>query len=143
MSLWFRLGPVGISSPGRVGVRAGLSSAYGSGYRRRRKSTGGGGIVLLGFIFLVGLLVVYWKIAIPLLLAATILAATMAKSNSKRRQAEYQAWLAGPPPPFSPPRRFTQKWIAENVPSLHPGQVPLLLDELGQGAGPSPTSSVA
>jgi hypothetical protein len=42
----------------------------------------------------------------------------------------HQRWLESPPPPLQLPARFTQGWIEENVPYLHPGQVPVLIDEL-------------
>jgi hypothetical protein len=50
----------------------------------------------------------------------------------QQRQAElaHQEWLSSPPPPLPLPGRFTQKWIEENVPYLHPGQVPVLMEEL-------------
>jgi hypothetical protein len=41
-----------------------------------------------------------------------------------------QVWLDGPAPPLPLPSRFTQNWIAANVPYLHPGQVPVLLAEM-------------
>ena len=42
----------------------------------------------------------------------------------------HRASLASPPPPLSLPKRISQKWVAENVPYLHPGQVPVLMKEL-------------
>ena len=42
----------------------------------------------------------------------------------------HRASLASPPPPLSLPKRISQKWLAENVPHLHPGQVPVLMKEL-------------
>ena len=50
----------------------------------------------------------------------------------RQRQAHLarERWLAGPPPPLQFPGRFTQNWIAEHAPNLHPGQVPVLLTEL-------------
>lgn len=55
-----------------------------------------------------------------------------AQSQERQRQADlaHQQWLAGPAPPLQMPGRFTQNWLAANVPALHPGQVPPLLDEL-------------
>jgi hypothetical protein len=52
-------------------------------------------------------------------------------AEERRREAEaFRAWLAAPAPPLAFPARFTQNWLAENVPYLHPGHVPLLLAEL-------------
>jgi len=48
----------------------------------------------------------------------------------EQERAAREAWLAGPPPPLSLPSRFTQQWLEEHVPSLHPGQVPVLLREM-------------
>jgi hypothetical protein len=50
----------------------------------------------------------------------------------RQRQAllAHQRWLGSPPPPLQLPARFTQRWIEENVPYLHPRQVPALIDEL-------------
>jgi hypothetical protein len=55
-----------------------------------------------------------------------------AADDEAERQAELarQAWLQSPPPPLPVPGRFTQRWIEENVPYLHPGQGPVLMDEL-------------
>ncbi|HWG09178.1 MAG TPA: hypothetical protein VN672_09245 [Solirubrobacteraceae bacterium] len=39
-------------------------------------------------------------------------------------------WLSGPPPALQFPGRVTATWIANHVPHLHPGQVPVLLAEL-------------
>jgi hypothetical protein len=73
-----------------------------------------------------------------LLLIATGLASVpvfnaVARDRNERelREAQaYQRWLDGPPPPLTMPARFTQNWIAANVPHLHPGQVPTLMREL-------------
>jgi hypothetical protein len=51
-------------------------------------------------------------------------------AREHERQLAYQRWLDAPPPPFRPPARFTQAWLEDNVPDLHPGQVPMLLAEL-------------
>lgn len=65
------------------------------------------------------------------------LAAQQARHERERlveqeRQARlaHERWLAAPPPPLSLPGRFTQTWIAHNAPELHPGQIPMLLEEL-------------
>jgi len=47
-----------------------------------------------------------------------------------RAAAEERRWLASPPPPLTLPGRFTENWLAANVPQLHPGQVPVLMEEL-------------
>jgi hypothetical protein len=72
-----------------------------------------------------------------------VLVMAVASSHQKKqRQAEQAAvaerarletqhrWLKGPPPALQVPGRFTENWFAANVPSLHPGQVPALLEEL-------------
>jgi hypothetical protein len=56
-------------------------------------------------------------------------AAQRARQEKARREA-HERWLNSPPPSFRPPPRFTQTWLEANVPRLHPGQVPMLLDEL-------------
>ena len=141
------MGPVSVSSKGRVGVRAGPVSVYGGGRRRRsrrRSSSGGGGgalIAFLGIVLVVGLAVEYWYIVVPVLVVVLVMA--VAGSNQKKQreaeraaaaeQARVQAqrrWLEGPPPVLHMPGRFTENWFAANVPSLHPGQVPPLLEEL-------------
>jgi hypothetical protein len=64
-------------------------------------------------------------------------AAIEAPALAARAAAEAQAqavalreWLEGPPPTLYVPRRFSEDWFADNVPKLHPAQVPALLDEL-------------
>jgi hypothetical protein len=52
-------------------------------------------------------------------------------AERKRQQAEaYRRWLDSPAEPLIFPARFTQTWLEENVPQLHPGQVPMLTDEM-------------
>jgi hypothetical protein len=166
------MGPLSVSSSGRVGVSAGPVSVYGGG---RRRGSGGGEWVAA--LFAIGLVViaVMWPLSLwghfihltpswhelmnrhhawmhehyPLVglryvIAALLLAVVLALAAipflgaaSERRaerereaQAEYQRWLSGPPPTLVVPSRFTDRWFAENVPQLHPGQVPTLIGEL-------------
>jgi hypothetical protein len=149
MSVWLRMGPVKVSSRGRVGVKAGPVSVYGGGSRRRRSSSrssssdGGGAalVAVVGIVIVIALIVTYWYIAVPVLVVLGVLTAMIAKANSEKkaeqaqllaeRQAETQRkWLAGPPPTLLVPGRFTDKWFAEHAPYLHPGQVPALMQEL-------------
>lgn len=194
-----RVGPVSVSSRGRVGVRAGPVSVYGGGRRRRSSGSSGAGAGRLGLVIAacIVLIVVMWPLSLfghaigltpswhqlmhrnhvwehqhyPLvglryLGAAAILlgllgaltyplqvrarhravernqlaAAQAAESNrlAAERAAEeagrvkeaHAAWLAAPPPPLMFPGRFTQSWIAHNAADLHPGQIPILMDEL-------------
>jgi hypothetical protein len=69
-------------------------------------------------------------IAIPAARDRRERAAWAAKQRARQAELAHQAWLAGPPPPLTMPGRFTQNWITENVPHLHPGQVPELLREM-------------
>jgi hypothetical protein len=56
MGMRVRLGPVSLSSSGRVGVSAGPISVYGGG-RRRRSSSGGGGLAAVVALLVVAGLV--------------------------------------------------------------------------------------
>ena len=47
-----------------------------------------------------------------------------------RQQQRARSWLAAPAPPLTMPSRFTQAWLSENVPDLHPGQIDPLVQEL-------------
>lgn len=210
-----KLGPVSLSSTGRVGVKAGPVYVSGGGRRRRRGSTSSGGwgavllfLIALAVVALIFLYAVVWPLSLwghaihltpswhqlmhrdhtwmhehyplvglryleafgllLLLLAAIFVAVAVpvkrgqaererlaaAQAIERRRQAHALAvereqqvrkqaaqrlrslllarerWLEGPPPPLQLPGRFTQTWIARNVPELHPGQVPVLLEEL-------------
>jgi hypothetical protein len=71
--------------------------------------------------------------------AAEARRAAAVQAGEERRRADerarlaaeaHAAWLAGPPPLLVLPGRFTQNWIAENVPQLHPGQIPVLIEEM-------------
>lgn len=156
MSMRIRMGPVSVSSRGRVGAHAGPFSAYGGGSRRGRGVGGGealGALLLLGLVIIVvQFLIKWWFIVAPVAVLLAVLIFFGVKSrNERQRQAEadrlaeaerlrvlraeeqrraHEAWLAGPPPPLSMPGRFTQNWIQANVPRLHPGQVPALIREL-------------
>jgi hypothetical protein len=57
-------------------------------------------------------------------------AAERAAREEQKARTAYEEWLAGPPPFLQMPGRFTQNWIAQNAPGLHPGQVPVLKEEL-------------
>jgi len=95
---------------------------------------------LLGVLILIGLFIAYWEYAIPISIAGAVLIGVLISRNKRRaseaheawlkqQQEEHEAWLKAPPPPLPLPGRFTQKWIAANVPYLHPGQVPTLIEE--------------
>jgi hypothetical protein len=58
------------------------------------------------------------------------LAKEQAAELDRRAREAHETWLAAPPPRLNLPGRFTQNWIAKNVPELHPGQVPVLMEEL-------------
>jgi hypothetical protein len=96
---------------------------------------------VVAIVVVIALIVAYWYIAVPVLILIGVLTAIVTKANAEKkaeqarllaeRQAETQRkWLAGPPPTLLVPGRFTDKWFAENVPYLHPGQVPALMQEL-------------
>jgi hypothetical protein len=53
-----------------------------------------------------------------------------AAERARQARTAHEQWLAGPPPPLRLPGRFTQTWITQHVPHLHPGQIPVLLAEL-------------
>jgi hypothetical protein len=58
----------------------------------------------------------------------------IAKEQSAERERwareAHEEWLAAPAPRLELPGRFTQNWIAKNVSELHPGQIPVLMEEL-------------
>lgn len=56
--------------------------------------------------------------------------AERAAAVQQRQAEELQRWLKAPPPPLPLPGRFTDNWFAANVPRLHPGQVPVLFEEM-------------
>ena len=150
MGMRVRMGPFSVSSRGRVGVSVGPVGVYGGGHRRRRSTSGGGGGLwaFFGVMLLIGLAVVYWYVAVPLLAIVVGVVVWASRANAKRareqaerqahtqheldlaQQARRRAWLAAPPTPLPMPGRFTQTWIVANAPHLHPGQVPMLLREL-------------
>jgi hypothetical protein len=55
---------------------------------------------------------------------------TMLAQRREELALEHQEWLDGPPPPFHPPGRITQTWLEDNVPDMHPGQIPMLVTEM-------------
>jgi hypothetical protein len=177
MTLRIRMGPVSVSSRGRVGVRAGPVSWSGGGGRGRKpskKSSDGQGcgallVIVLG-LAVIGLAIKYWYIAVPVLAIAggatlwgrklardevikraqieaaaaqaKVLADDAARVRQQedtlrleaerrvRRDAQLAAWLVAPPPRLQAPGRFTENWFAEQVPLLHPGQIPMLEEAL-------------
>jgi hypothetical protein len=187
MGMRVRVGPVSVSSRGRVGVNAGPVSVYGGG-RRRRTSSSGTWSGLIGLAIVLGLIViaVMWPLSLfghaigltpswhelmhhdhvwehqhyPLIglrylgSAAALLccmallgyalhvagrgrvqerrrlSAEVAAKREQHAQAAHAAWLASPPPPLELPGRFTQNWVVQTVPQLHPGQVRVLLEEM-------------
>lgn len=187
MGMRVRVGPLSVSSRGRVGIHAGPVSVYGGGRRRRSRSSGSGA-ALIGFLAVLALVVVVvmwplslighaigltpswhqlmqrnhaWEhqhyplvglrylgtaglllvaltlLSLPLLSSASRqaterrrLAAEQAAERERQKRAAHEAWLAGPPPPLTFAGRFTQNWIAANVPHLHPGQISMLDQEL-------------
>lgn len=193
-----RVGPVSVTSRGRVGVKAGPVYVSGGGRRRKSGSSSGMG-ALLAVIIAVGIVIfaVMWPLslwghaieltpswhqlmhrnhtwmhehyplvglryvgaAVLLILTLAVLSMPLLASAKKRaaeqqrlaseqaaergEQAREQAaeqahqarivheqWLADPPPPLQLPGRFTQTWITQHAPHLHPGQVPVLIAEL-------------
>ncbi len=60
---------------------------------------------------------------------APVLAA-QAAAEAEAKAVALREWLEGPAPTLYVPRRFSEDWFADNVPKLHPAQVPALLDEL-------------
>ncbi|MGA9315338.1 MAG: hypothetical protein WBV77_11990 [Solirubrobacteraceae bacterium] len=53
-----------------------------------------------------------------------------AAEQAHQARIVHEQWLADPPPPLQLPGRFTQTWITQHAPHLHPGQVPVLIAEL-------------
>jgi hypothetical protein len=202
VSMRIRVGPVSVSSTGRVGVKAG--PVYVAGGGRRRRSSGssgssGAGAALFVLLIVVAIVIfaVMWPLslwghaigltpswhqlmhrnhlwmhqhyplvvlryfgAFVLLLLTMVAVATPFIVQGNKRKAEQQQlaaqrvaqqkqqaveraaeeqrqariaherWLAGPPPPLTMPGRFTQAWFARNLRGMHPGQIPVLMDEL-------------
>jgi hypothetical protein len=58
------------------------------------------------------------------------LAAERDAAEAQARAKAQREWLEGPPPTLYVPRRFSEDWFATNVPHLHPGQVPTLVEEM-------------
>lgn len=135
MGFRVRMGPVSVSSRGRVGVSAGPVTIYGGARRRRGSragSRGGGSALLLALVALgaIGLAIEYWYVSIPVALALAVVVMWSRRRARTRRQEAEQAWLGAPAPPLAVPSRFTDRWFAANVPVMHPGQVPALLAAL-------------
>jgi hypothetical protein len=102
MSFRIRVGPVSVSSRGRVGVRAGPVYVAGGGGRRRRRPSGGGGdangclalVAVFVVVGVIGLAAKYWYITVPvaLVLAAVFVAGDrLNKAQVVERQKAAQA----------------------------------------------------
>jgi hypothetical protein len=101
------------------------------------------------------LAVKYWYITLFLVLLAIPAGVVIAKANKAqqlraraqaerqrneaqklaRTQAEAHAeaqrkWLQSPAPPLVVPLRFSEQWFAANIPRMHPGQIPVLVEEM-------------
>lgn len=64
MSLWFRVGPLSLSSRGRVGARLGPVKVYGGGRSRRGSNDELVGLVAVVFVvsLLIAAVVAFWKV---------------------------------------------------------------------------------
>ncbi len=96
-----------------------------------------GFLVFLAFLLIATLVasaviaaVKYWFISVPAFALLIFVASIMKTRAIERKRQRYEQWLASPAPPLTVPGRFTQEWIAVNVPRLHPGQVSTLLEEM-------------
>ena len=76
------------------------------------------------------LLIVATAALAPVVRQQLRLADERAAERERQRAEAYRSWLDSPPEPLRLPARFTQTWLEENVPLLHPGQVPMLMDEM-------------
>lgn len=151
MGMRLRMGPLSVSSRGRVGVSAGPLSIYGGGRRRRSSNGDSGGAVFVGLAIVFALAYIavkwslqHWYVVAPILLVLAVVgfyafqaheqaeaARRIREADERHREeaarvAARKAWAAGPPPAFVPPSRFTENWLATNVPSMHPGQLTFL-----------------
>jgi hypothetical protein len=75
----------------------------------------------------------YIAAAVLLLLASVPFWGVIRRRAAERQRKAvlaHQRWLESPPPPWELLARFTDRWIKENVPHLHPEQVPVLIDEM-------------
>ncbi len=126
-----RLGPVSVTSKGRVGVRAGPVSLYAGGRGRRPRRSGGGGLIaFITIACLIALIVKFWYIALSVAIAVGLAAVLVRRRSARQARERERRWLAGPPPPLALPGRFTENWFGSHVPSMHPGQVPDLFEAL-------------
>jgi hypothetical protein len=157
MSMWVRLGPVSLSSRGRVGVRAGPISMYGGGGGRRSSSGGIGDVIALLFVVAIVFMVVMWPLSLwghaihltpswhqlmnrdhawmhehyalvglryigaAVLLLLALFVASLPFWGFVERRAEERSRLQAAAAAEEQP---------ETEPYLHPGQVPMLLEEL-------------
>jgi hypothetical protein len=90
VSLWLRVGPLSVSSRGRIGVRAGPVSAYGGG-RRRSNSSGRTGGIIFALLLTVGLIAVavklmiaYWFVTLPVVGIVIVLVLVAIASREDR-----------------------------------------------------------
>jgi len=140
MSLWLRLGPLGVSSRGRAGVRMGPFSAYGGGRRRRSRHGRTQQPVVKGFrdwrtslVTWLGAALAIFFVAIHFWYVGVLVVCVLLiwyVRGAPNRAVRHERWLAGPAPPLPLPSRFTQNWIAVNVPHLHPRQLETMLAEM-------------
>jgi hypothetical protein len=87
-------------------------------------------IALVAVAWVVGLAIDYWYIAVPTVILAIAISVRLSARSAAKKAEHHQEWLSGPAPVLTVPSRFTAKWISENVPYLHPGQVPVLVREM-------------
>jgi hypothetical protein len=112
-----------------------------------------GGFIVV--VVLVAVAIKYWYVWVPVSLVILLFSAWESQRNRRRRAeqdvveqvereaeaerrrelvasreieeaARVKAWLAAPPPQLAIPTRFTEAWLAQRVPTMHPGQVPEL-----------------
>src|SRR4051794_8526977 len=90
MGMRIRMGPVSLSSRGRVGVHAGPVSFYGGG---RRRSGSGDGAAAFGVLLLIALVIAavqwaiaHWYFALPALAAISYVGYLVLQAERKRQE---------------------------------------------------------